>query len=152
MPPWLFITWVLRFISLPATFPCASCHMLCMLCRLSPGGHDPSWRGLKAVELYDPVQDSWKLGPMLPSALPFAGAGVATKGQVYIIGGGERARLMGLNCVSVWRCRSMPGSVQCTLGLPTNSHNCQQTATTAGSSACFLRALRCCPLPRCAVL
>jgi hypothetical protein len=60
-----------------------------MLCCLPPGGHDPSWRGLKAVELYDPVQDSWKLGPMLPSALPFAGAGVATKGQVYIIGGGE---------------------------------------------------------------
>jgi hypothetical protein len=52
------------------------------------GGHDPSWRGLKAVELYDPVQDCWRAGPMLPSALPFAGAGVPTRGQVYIIGGG----------------------------------------------------------------
>lgn len=58
------------------------------LCVCFPGGHDPSWRGLKAVELYDPVQDVWKSGPMLPSALPFAGAGVPTRGQVYIIGGG----------------------------------------------------------------
>jgi hypothetical protein len=70
-------------------------HRLRMLCYCSPGGHDPSWRALKAVELYDPVQDSWKLGPMLPSALPFAGAGVATKGQVYIIGGGEHCAPLG---------------------------------------------------------
>jgi hypothetical protein len=41
---------------------------------LVAGGHDLSWRGLKAVELYDPRSDSWSPGPTLPAALPFAGA------------------------------------------------------------------------------
>jgi hypothetical protein len=40
---------------------------------LVAGGHDLSWRGLKAVELYDPRSDSWSPGPTLPAALPFAG-------------------------------------------------------------------------------
>ncbi len=38
-----------------------------------PGGHDLGWRGLKAVELYDPRTDTWTPGPSLPVALPFAG-------------------------------------------------------------------------------
>lgn len=46
----------------------------CMSCTSSSGGHDLSWRGLKAVELYDPITDSWQPGPALPAALPFAGA------------------------------------------------------------------------------
>jgi len=43
------------------------------------------------VEFYNPVEDSWRSGPMLPTALPFAGAGVPTRGQAYVIGGGKIA-------------------------------------------------------------
>lgn len=80
-----------RRLTLPMPEPLSynSCLCAAALAPTPAGGHDPSWRGLKAVELYDPVQDCWRHGPMLPSALPFAGAGVPTRGQVYIIGGGE---------------------------------------------------------------
>lgn len=76
---------------------CVHAICVCMLCTCvsfsNPGGHDPSWRGLRPVELYDPLADSWTWGPMLPMALPFAGAGVPTKGQVYVIGGGASIRV-----------------------------------------------------------
>ncbi|WIA18794.1 hypothetical protein OEZ85_003478 [Tetradesmus obliquus] len=61
---------------------------------LVAGGHDLSWRGLKAVELYDPRSDSWSPGPTLPAALPFAGAGLLGRGELYVVGGGMYSSLL----------------------------------------------------------
>ncbi|KAF6256002.1 hypothetical protein COO60DRAFT_1702518 [Scenedesmus sp. NREL 46B-D3] len=58
------------------------------------GGHDLSWLGLKAVELYDPRSDCWSQGPTLPAALPFAGAGLLGRGELYVVGGGMYSSLL----------------------------------------------------------
>eukprot|EP00878_Enallax_costatus_P014242 GHUV01014897.1.p1 GENE.GHUV01014897.1~~GHUV01014897.1.p1 ORF type:complete len:549 (+),score=161.79 GHUV01014897.1:230-1876(+) len=61
---------------------------------LVAGGHDLSWRGLKSTEMYDPRTDTWTSGPTLPAALPFAGAGLLSRGELYIVGGGMYSSLM----------------------------------------------------------
>ncbi|KAF8064617.1 Klhl12 [Scenedesmus sp. PABB004] len=61
---------------------------------LVAGGHNPSWRALKSVELYDPRADAWAPGPTLPAALPFAGAGLLGRSGLHVVGGGMYASVL----------------------------------------------------------
>ncbi|PNH00027.1 hypothetical protein TSOC_014172, partial [Tetrabaena socialis] len=71
---------------------------------LAVGGHDSSWRAVKAVELYDPHTDQWESsGPSLLQGLSFAGCaflpgGGGGGGAVYLVGGTPLLS-------SVWRLR-----------------------------------------------
>ncbi|EFJ48549.1 hypothetical protein VOLCADRAFT_90884 [Volvox carteri f. nagariensis] len=83
-------------------------------CLLAAGGHDASWRAVKAVEVYDPRTDQWMTGPSLLQGLSFTGAAMvpgsgfgfefgsgigSTRGScgaVYLVGGTPL-------CSSVWR-------------------------------------------------
>ncbi|GIL48096.1 hypothetical protein Vafri_4791 [Volvox africanus] len=83
---------------------------------LAAGGHDASWRSVKAVEMYDPRTDQWVAGPSLLQGLSFTGSALVPRsgsgfrsghepggsgikiscGAVYLVGGTPL-------CSSVWR-------------------------------------------------
>ncbi|GLI69527.1 hypothetical protein VaNZ11_014169 [Volvox africanus] len=83
---------------------------------LAAGGHDASWRSVKAVEMYDPRTDQWIAGPSLLQGLSFTGSALVPRsgsgfrfehepggsgiksscGAVYLVGGTPL-------CSSVWR-------------------------------------------------
>ncbi|GLC45195.1 hypothetical protein PLESTB_000425100 [Pleodorina starrii] len=89
-------------------------------CLLAAGGHDASWRAVKAVEMYDPRTDQWVAGPSLLQGLSFTGAAMVPGsgsgigfGSGLGSGSGSSAPLGGCGavflvggtplCSSVWR-------------------------------------------------
>ncbi len=87
---------------------------------LAAGGHDGSWRAVKAVEMYDPRTDTWRSGPSLMQGLSFACGAMLPGGMgsaAAVAGGGESGQGMGGGggavfvvggtplCSSVWRLR-----------------------------------------------
>lgn len=53
---------------------------------MAAGGHDPAWRSIRNTEVYNPKDDAWEAGPLLPQGYSFA-TGCVTGSGAYIVAG-----------------------------------------------------------------